>query len=93
MTATHNLISTRDALLSELGEQQRRRQDRPDWLTAEIDVMHRAVNRLRGERGLADIDRAAIVRVERSACGHIDYSSKFALYCAELALGVKGQQS
>jgi hypothetical protein len=87
MTDTR-LIRIRDAILSELGEQQRRRADYPDcaWIDAEIDVMHRAVNRRRSERGLPDLDRATVVRVEQWACGHSDYSSKFALYCAELAL-------
>lgn len=31
---------------------------------------------------------AQIERVEQWACGHSDYSSKFALYCAELVLDV-----
>lgn len=83
------MIEIRDSLLAELGEQQRRRKDYPNctWIDAEIDFMHYAVNRRRSERGLPDVDRAAIVRVERWACGHSDYSSKFALNCAELVLG------
>lgn len=71
------MIEIRDALLAELGE---------------INFMHHAVNHRRSERGLPNVDRDAIVRVEQWACGHSDYSSKFALYCAELVLGTKNQQ-
>jgi hypothetical protein len=85
------MIETRDMLLAELDKQQRHRSDYPNctWIDAEINFMHQAVNRRRSARGLPDVDRAAIVRVEQWACGHNDYSSKFALYCAELVLGTE----
>lgn len=44
------------------------------------------VNEHRALLGKPPVDAAAIERVERWALGHSDYSSKFALYCAELAL-------
>lgn len=47
--------------------------------------MH-AINCERSKRCLPDIERSEVVAVERSAAGHVDYASKFALYCAELAL-------
>ena len=80
MTNVRCRIEIRDALLAELGQQQRHRDDYPNctWIDAEIDFMHKAVNRRRSERGLPGVDRAVIVRVEQCACGS-DYSSKFAL--------------
>jgi hypothetical protein len=59
-----------------------------DWLYVEIDVMHHAVNCDRSKRGLPDIPRSLVVRLEACAAGHTDYASKFGLYCAELAMGV-----
>jgi phosphopantetheine adenylyltransferase len=56
------------------------------WVIYERETMHRAVNEARAERGLAPVPLAAVERVESLASGHSDYSSKFALYCAELAL-------
>lgn len=58
------------------------------WLDVEINVMHHVVNCERSKRGLPDIPREMLVRHERMAAGHTDYSSKFALYCAELAMGI-----
>lgn len=58
------------------------------WLDAEIDCMHAEVNRLRNSRAMTDVSRLVVVRHERAASGHTDYAHKFALYCAELALGI-----
>lgn len=58
------------------------------WLDVEVDVMHHAVNVDRSKRGLPDVSRHIVVRHEAMAAGHSDYASKFALYCAELALGI-----
>lgn len=84
----------RDDLLEALSAQQdmRKRYDGTKWIAAERDVMLDAVNAWRGQLGLRPVDLAAIERVERMAVGHSDYSSKFALYCAEIAMGVKEQQ-
>ena len=57
------------------------------WVAFEKDAMLKAVNIERYTRGLPSITRAQITRVENSACGHIDYSAKFAMYCADLVLG------
>ena len=58
------------------------------WVLYEREVMLAEVNRLRAQRGLDRIHMDRLRRVERMAEGHIDYSEKFALYCAELALGL-----
>ncbi len=51
--------------------------------------MLRATTVWRALLGYAAIDAAAIERVETWAVGHSDYSSKFALHCAEIALNMK----
>ena len=60
-----------------------------DWVLFERQEMFAAVNRALAEQGLPLVEMAAVERVERHACGHVDYFEKYALYCAELALGVK----
>lgn len=57
-----------------------------DWLAAEIDAMHAAINRERACHALSPVDRELVERADRSASGHVDYAMKFGLYCAELAL-------
>lgn len=85
-----DLICTRDAMLSVLEIQQRKRNEYRDatWVDVELDVMHHTVNCERSKRDLPDISRQVVKTVERFACGSTDYYSKFALYCAELALGI-----
>jgi len=51
--------------------------------------MRDAVNKERLDQGLALVTIESVERVETMAEGHSDYSSKFALYCAELALGLR----
>jgi len=65
-------------------QKSRKYMDFPDWHNFEKLSMLAAVNEHRAElsrepRSLADIER-----VEQMASGHIDYTKKFALYCAEL---------
>lgn|SRR5512139_1515154 len=88
MRSIECLLLTRKAMLSILTSQHSRRGEYrgTQWMDVEIDVMHHAVNCERSKRALPDIDRATVVNVERMAAGHSDYASKFALYCAELAL-------
>jgi hypothetical protein len=59
----------------------------PGWVGHERRVMHAAVNRWRCRLALPPVPLVEVERVERSAEGHIDYGSKFALYCADLAIG------
>jgi hypothetical protein len=46
-----------------------------------------AVNLERRVRGLPQVIEAQVIRVENQAHGHVDYAHKYALYCAELAMG------
>lgn len=55
------------------------------WVLHERHVMLDTTNRLRASRGLLPVDEDAILRIETSASGHIDYALKFAIGCAELA--------
>lgn len=57
-----------------------------EWVLHERAVLLAEVNRIRAEIGGDPVDADAIEDVERGALGHVDYVTKFALYCAELAL-------
>ncbi len=59
----------------------------PGWVLFERDAMRAAVDAERAARGLPPVEPDRIIRVERLACGHVDYMEKYALYCAEMALG------
>lgn len=56
------------------------------WARFEREQMLTAVNEAREERGLSPTTMAAVADVERVASGHVDYVTKFSLYCAELVL-------
>lgn len=57
-----------------------------EWVAKERIAMLNAVNDIRAERGVSLLRLDDIARVEQMASGHSDYTKKFALYCAELAL-------
>ncbi len=59
----------------------------PGWIVYERQVMFDEVNRLRGTRGRAPVTLKDVMKVEGCASGHVDYSRKYALYCAEIVLG------
>ncbi len=59
----------------------------PAWVLFEREALHKAVNAERARRGFPAVDIKAIDRVERLACGHVDYAHKYPLYCTEIALG------
>jgi hypothetical protein len=91
------LKAATDVLRATLATAQEERPQRPDlvdgpdgpeceWAVYERSRMHEAVNAIRAERGLTPLPVEEIARVERLAVGHSDYSSKFAYYCAELAV-------
>ena len=92
-------IGLRDLLLAELSAAQKERDKRSElvpvegdwpeagWIRFERDTMLSSVNRERASRGKALVTAGDILKVERIACGHSDYSSKFALYCAEIIMG------
>lgn len=58
----------------------------PEWQIFERQIMLTEINRWRIARELDPICEQKLYQVEQFAVGHIDYSSKFALYCAKLAL-------
>ena len=74
-------------MLDVLSAAQSDRSRRADWVAYEQQVMFVAVNEERRVRRLPPVFIDDILRVERMAVGHVDYSTKFALYCAELAEG------
>ncbi len=61
--------------------------DELEWVIYERKVMFRVINAVRLQRERPQVTIEEVRRVERCAVGHVDYSQKFALYCAELALG------
>lgn len=58
----------------------------PAWAVFEVESMHDTINRLRASNGQPGITMDDVWTAEGLAKGHSDYSIKFALYCAELAL-------
>jgi hypothetical protein len=82
-------LRLRDLLLEVLGKAQKERPHRREadgWIIYERDQLLRAVNRERSRRGKPPVESARLESVERRAVGHSDYSSKYALYSAELVL-------
>lgn len=78
------------AILSALVEAQKQRAARRGWHAHEMEVVLQKVNDLRARSGLAEVHLDALQRVESMACGHVDYTTKFALYASELAEGLEG---
>jgi hypothetical protein len=90
-------LALRDRFLETLSTAQKERGKRaaqpvprgePGWMIFERETMHAAVNDERRARGLAPVTLRDVEVVERCASGHCDYSTKFALYCAEIVFGV-----
>lgn len=101
-TPTRTKLEVRDHLLRVLSKAQKERKKRqdmvqdtdspyskenPGWVLFERRTMLDEVNRLRAEKGQTPVTPRDIIKVENQALGHSDYSSKFALYCAEISLG------
>jgi hypothetical protein len=58
------------------------------WAAYERSVMHQEISDFRAKSGHSPIPLSLVEQVDRQAAGHVDYSTKFARYCAELALNV-----
>lgn len=98
-TTTSELLAVQDTLRAALcaaAEERPARWDRvtlpdgntvPAWVTDEAKQMAAIVNEHRTRRGLDPVSLEHILRVEASAAGHADYAHKYALRCAQLALG------
>ena len=93
------VVLLRDRILDALGKAQEKRNDLQGrvesehdhfpierWVLHEREVMFDMVARERAMLGKGPIPITEVVKVERMAQGHSDYSSKYALYCAELVL-------
>lgn len=63
------------------------------WVLYERAVMRDEVNRIREERDLSPVSDEDLIRVEGQASGHIDYVSKYAIGCADLALGQEARRA
>lgn len=61
----------------------------PAWMRFELLIMYWTVNRLRTSNGDAAVSLDDVRAADQMASGHIDYFEKFALYCAELAWGLR----
>jgi len=59
--------------------------DEFEWVIYEREVMHRAINAVCLQRGRPLVTIKEVRRVEGMAVGHVDYSQKYAFYCAQLA--------
>lgn len=58
----------------------------PYWNTYEMLTVWGLVNQFRKALDKGPVLWENVVRVEQMAAGHVDYTKKFALYCAELVL-------
>jgi len=87
------LIELRDQMLRVLSEAQELRPQKSEWIGEELEwviyereVMLKAINAVRLQRGRPSVTIEEVKRMEGCAKGHVDYSRKFALYSTELAL-------
>lgn len=90
--SVHHLLVLRDEMLEILRIEQRKRKFDPDWITNELQSMTKAVNVERARLRKPPITHHQMELRERQALGHSDYSSKLALYCAELVLDLPERQ-
>lgn len=58
-----------------------------EWIAYERAVMTDRVNMLRSRRGLGPVSSDVVRRAEDRAVGHVDYTQKFAIGCADLVIG------
>lgn len=101
---THtDLMQVRDTMADVLTTAAKHRHKREDvvgtgsytelgWVVYEREQMTNAVNLVRLNRGLPAVTVEDVRSVEHEAEGHADYASKFAFYCAELAIGINNPQ-
>lgn len=60
--------------------------DAPSWISFEIQFMWGVINEYRFAQHKTLIAYSKVADADRLAAGHSDYTSKFALYCADLAV-------
>lgn len=105
MNARHSVRTLSEVLFLGLEEQCKLRRERnrmvhnhagkpePEWIVREREFMHQQVNIERATLHKTAVPITDIERVESMACGHSDYTRKFAIYCAELVLLVDDVRS
>ena len=59
---------------------------KPAWMRYELLGMWWSVNGYRTAWGRDPLPLSEVERVEQMASGHIDYTQKFAAYCADLVM-------
>jgi hypothetical protein len=90
----------RDRFRNVLLEAAKQRGKRPDaihtefgpeweWMRFERESMLTAVNKERQRRNLPPATADQVQTANIQAGGHVDYAAKFALYCAEIAMGIE----
>lgn len=77
-------------VLTEAQKERDKRRVNAGWIDYERNVMHDAVNRLLARVGREPATEQEIRSAESMACGHVDYTKKFALYCAEIVYPMNG---
>jgi len=87
----HQRLEIRDRLKAAFQTAAKERNTRPshgpgNWIEYEREMMHEAVTKERAKLGKGPIPITRVERVESMAAGHVDYSDKWPLYCAELVL-------
>jgi hypothetical protein len=74
-----------DKFLKVLTEAQRERPNKQKWINNELEwVTYEREEMYKAVKSMRDIPLEEVEKAEIHACGHVDYSRKFALYCAEL---------
>lgn len=86
MTNPHKYFDSFHASLKD-AQAERNLLPHPDWMEYELLTMLRNVNRVLAHKGQPLATKEEVSRHEQAAAGHIDYTKKFALYCAEMAAG------
>lgn len=81
-TPTRELLAIRNELLTALSKEQKKRSTNLNWIHDEILLMQRLASSAAGYH----ISLEEIKKAEQGALGHSDYSRKFCLYVAELAM-------
>ncbi len=64
----------------------------PEWILFERQTMLDLTNEERKLNNLPPVTIQQIIRAENCACGHTDYTHKFALYCARMSRGENGYE-
>jgi hypothetical protein len=84
----NEIAKTFEALLTEAQKLRPQKSQRIgeelEWVIYERKIMLDEVNAVRFQCGLPSV--LDVNKAERCAMGHVDYTRKFALYCAEIAL-------